>query len=177
MEKPHPDCSAREVLPDRPRKSFCQVQWDFSQLHKIRIYLQPSAWAWQTWPEIKIKINGLNRPRMLGAHLAEGVQHSYKIKRITEAFFQGVLPVWKRRFTSTPTPWLNTKHTQTSARSRGYSVLKLSPCIGTLSASVTRLPSPGKSVLSWSLESRHHVWLNTASCVITSEHLWFTSGN
>ena len=42
----------------------------FSHLHKIHIYLQLSAWAWQMWPEIKIKINGLDRPWMLEACLA-----------------------------------------------------------------------------------------------------------
>lgn len=74
----------------------------FSHLHKIHIYLQLSAWAWQMWPEIKIKINGLDRPWMLEACLAAWARLSYKIK-VTEAFFRSLSPCLKKiHFPLTP---------------------------------------------------------------------------
>ena len=122
----------------------------FSHLHKIHIYLQLSAWAWQMWPEIKIKINGLDRPWMLEACLAAWARLSYKIKRITEAFFQGALPPCLKKRIHFHTYTLAKRQTHWSQRWRkvGYSVLRLSPHIWTFSVSVTGSPSPVTLVLS-----------------------------
>lgn len=86
--KNHTLAARLESLARLTEKEFLPGPVGFSHLHKIHIYLQLSAWAWQMWPEIKIKINGLDRPWMLEACLAAWARLSYKIKRITEAFFQ-----------------------------------------------------------------------------------------
>lgn len=160
-KKPHPDYSARKVLPGRLRKLSCQAQWDFSHQHKIHIYLQVSAWAWQMGPGVKIKINGLNSPWMLEAQLAKWVRQSHKVERMMEAvFFQGDFPVWNWRWeVSLPAPSLDLKHIQAYTTSGRCSVLWLRPHTWNFPVSVT---SPISCEGGFIVE-QVHAWLNTAT--------------
>lgn len=124
--KPHPDYSARKVLPDRLRKNSCQVQWDF-HIYIKPTYISSLCLSLEDMARSKNKNTRSEHAMNAGSLLGEYVWHSYKMKIIIQAFFfQRAFPAGNED-DSIPPPSLNTKHSRTSTRSSRYSLLWLSP--------------------------------------------------
>lgn len=84
--KPHPDYSARKVLPDRLRNNSCQVQWDFL-IYIKPIYISSLCLSLEDMARSKNKNTRSEHAMNAGSLLSECVWHSYKMKIIIQAFF------------------------------------------------------------------------------------------